>query len=182
MGVTARLSIDECLTYQAPPGFRDELIEREIVLSPNAKPLHADVAKQLEAILTGAVQGSSFLVRQRMNMLLQEEASMPSPDVFIMDKMRWNDAKARNQYPAESPQLAIEIQSPSDTRPRLRTKIELYLRNGSFAVWVVYPLKQTVVVVTDTDETEYRMGEHVPLPKELTQFAVAVEKIFDIEA
>jgi hypothetical protein len=58
MGVTARLSIDECLSYQVPPGFRDELIEREIVLSPNAKPLHADVAKQLEAILTGAVQGS----------------------------------------------------------------------------------------------------------------------------
>lgn len=87
----------------------------------------------------------------------------------MMDKVRWNEAKARNQYPAGSPQLAIEVQSPSNTRPRLRTKIELYLRNGSFAVCVVYPVKQTVVVFTDTEETEYRMGEHVPLPKELAQ-------------
>lgn len=81
MGVTTRLSIDEYLSYQAPPGFRDELIEGEIVLSPDPEPLHADVAKQLEAILTGAVQGTSVLVRQRMNMLLKEEESMPSPDV-----------------------------------------------------------------------------------------------------
>jgi hypothetical protein len=58
------------MSYQAPPGFRDELIEGEIVLSPEPKPLHADVAKQLEAILTAAVQGTSFIVRQRINFLL----------------------------------------------------------------------------------------------------------------
>jgi Uma2 family endonuclease len=181
MGVTSRLSIDEYMSYQAPPGFRDELIEGEIVLSPEPKPLHADVAKQLEAILTAAVQGTSFIVRQRINFLLQEEESMPSPDLFVMDKPRWNEAKASNQYPVDSPQLAIEIQSPSDTRPRLRKKIELYLRNGSFAVWVVYPLKKTVVVFTDADETEYRMGEHIPLPKLLAESTIAVDKIFEAE-
>jgi hypothetical protein len=94
MGVTTRLSIDEYLSFQAPSGFRDELIQGEIVLSADPKPPHADVAKQLETLLTGTVHGSSFLVRQRMNMLLQEEARTPSPDVFIMDKMRWNEAKA----------------------------------------------------------------------------------------
>jgi Uma2 family endonuclease len=106
---------------------------------------------------------------------------MPSPDLFVMDKPRWNEAKASNQYPVDSPQLAIEIQSPSDTRPRLRKKIELYLRNGSFAVWVVYPLKKTVVVFTDADETEYRMGEHIPLPKLLAESTIAVDKIFEAE-
>jgi len=64
---------------------------------------------------------------------------------------------------------------------RLRKKIELYLRNGSFAVWVVYPLKQTVVLFTDTEETEYRVGERVPLQKELAEFTVPVEKIFETE-
>src|SRR5271165_7051696 len=114
MGITTRLSIGEYLSYQAPPGFRDELIEGEIVLSPEPKPLHADVARQLEAILTSAVQGTSLLVRQRINVLIKEEVeSMPSPDVLIMDKMRWSEARAHNRYPVGGPHLAIEIQSPS---------------------------------------------------------------------
>jgi hypothetical protein len=49
IGVTKRLSIDEYLSDEAPPGFRDEQIEGEIVLSPDPKPVHADVANQLEA-------------------------------------------------------------------------------------------------------------------------------------
>jgi Uma2 family endonuclease len=77
-----------------------------------------------------------------------------------------------------SPQLAIEIQSPSNLRPRLRTKVELYLKNGSFAVWVVYPAKRTVVVFTESEEAEYRMGESVPLPEVLGEFVIPVEHIF----
>jgi Uma2 family endonuclease len=178
MGSTTRVSIDEYLSYQAPAGFRDELVGGELVLSPDPKPIHADVAKQLDMILTAALRGSRFLVRQRINMLLKDDESMPSPDVFVLDKTRWQEARDQNKYPVGSPQLAIEIQSPSNSRPRLRTKIELYLKNGSFAVWVIYPAKQTVVVFTESEEAEYRMGESVPLPGALGQFALLVENIF----
>jgi Uma2 family endonuclease len=37
-----------------------------------------------------------------------------------------------------APDLAVEVVS-SETAARLRTKIGLYLKNGSKAVWVVFP-------------------------------------------
>jgi Uma2 family endonuclease len=95
MGATTRVSIDEYLSYQAPAGFRDELIEGKIVLSPSPKPLHAGIAKPLDTTLMAALRGSPFLVRQRINMLLKDDESMPSPDVFVLDKTRWQEARVQ---------------------------------------------------------------------------------------
>jgi Uma2 family endonuclease len=70
-------------------------------------------------------------------------------------------------YPDGSPQLAVEVVSPSNRPARICRKVEVYLKNGGLAVWVVYPEKQKVLLATAEDETEYRRDEHVPLPSEL---------------
>ncbi len=164
MGTTARVSIPDFLNYKAPEGFRAELINGEIVLSPDPKPLHVDVAESVARILRAIVSKSSgaFVVRQRTNMIMDRDDSMPSPDVFVIDKHRWNEAGA-NTYPSGSPQLAIEIMSPSNTQPQIRPKTQLYPKNGAAAVWVVYPKKRTVLVSTQEEETEYRNDEATPV-------------------
>ena len=177
--ITARMSIEEYLSYEAPPGFRDELIEGEVILSPDPKPLHSTICKNLLIILDELLKGSSYAACLATNMALKEDGSMPSPDMFIIDKNRWTAAIREDRYPEGSPQLAIEVYSPSNRPGLVRKKIELYLKNGSAAVWVIYPKRRAVVVHEQSDVTaEYRDGEKLPLPAELSNSTIEVSKIF----
>jgi len=45
-----------------------------------------------------------------------------------------------------SPDLAVEVVSPSNTFTEMRRKIEMYLTNGSVRVWVVYPDERVVEI------------------------------------
>ncbi len=51
------------------------------------------------------------------------------------------------------PDLAIEIKSPSNTYKELREKAGTYIWGGSRLVWLVYPERQTVEVVTRSADT-----------------------------
>ncbi len=109
------MTIEEYLDYQAPEGMDDELIQGVVVLSPSAFPDHADIYEQLCELLRERLRGSGFVVRQGTSMRLEKSKSMPRPDVFVMDALRWKSAKATKSYPVGSPQLAIEVS-------RLRTR------------------------------------------------------------
>ena len=179
--VTARVSIEEYLSYEAPPGFRDELIEGEIILAPDPKPLHATICENLYQSMQEVLKNTEYSVHLATNMVLAKDDSMPSPDVFVIDKDRWTAAIREDKYPDGSPQLAVEVYSPSNRPGLIRKKIELYLKNGSAAVWVIYPKRRAVVVHDQSDLTaEYRDGEKLPLPAELSNSTIEVSKIFEL--
>ena len=50
------------------------------------------------------------------------------------------------RYVPKMPDLAVEIQSPSDTISRLRQKAQAYLENGTAIVWLVQPARHGVEV------------------------------------
>lgn len=146
------IHIDQYLAFEAPSGFRDELIEGEIVLSPDPKPLHAAVANRLSDLFRARLVGMPFIVQQRVNFRMEDCHSMPSPDVFVLDKSRWREAVETDTYPSGSPILAVEIVSPANRRKEIQRKTGLYLRHGSVEVWVVFPRKQVVEIWTKTDQ------------------------------
>ena len=80
-----------------PKGYRDELIYGRIIVSPEPKALHYDVADNLYRLLTAAA-GKKYRVAQRMNLRFPEEKSMPSPDVFVVELNEWKRARAENVY------------------------------------------------------------------------------------
>jgi len=172
------LTIEQYLSYEAPEGFRDELIDGEIILSPAAKPNHNDISLRLSDLLRSAVHGSSFIIRQEMNMRLNAQNSMPSPDVFVIGRARWNAAVAEDRYPEGSPELAIEVFSPSNNNRKFQRKLELYLQTGSAAVWVVYPETQTVRVHDRSGVRDFGSNETLQLPAPLPSATIAVADIF----
>ena len=123
-------SIEQYLAFQPPPGVKDELIQGEIVLSPSASPRHASVCTRLYDLLRDSLRGSAFVVRLDTSMRLEESESMPRPDVFVMDTERWEAAESKDAYPVGSPQLAIEVFSPSNATKEFRLKPALYLAGG----------------------------------------------------
>lgn len=43
-------------------------------------------------------------------------------------------------------------------------KAALYLKNGAIAVWIIYPRKQIVHVLTSDSTTVLAMDDNLPLP------------------
>ena len=141
------ITIEQYLAFEAPEGFRDELINGRIVVSPEPKALHFDVADNLYHLLTKAA-GKRYRVAQRMNLRFPDVNSMPSPDVFVIQMAEWKRVRLRDSYPEGSEVLlAVEVLSPSNRKPALQSKINIYTSHGIEA-WLVDPKQQEVKVFT----------------------------------
>ena len=140
MGTTKAppISVEQFLNFEAPSGYRVELLDGEIVLSPDPKPIHHDLVINVYDALRSRI-GKSFKVGMRTNMDLREVHYMPSPDVFVRAHESWRQARKENCYPSGSPILAVEVISPSNTEPNVLRKTDVYLRYGTVQVWNVYP-------------------------------------------
>ncbi len=138
--------------------MRDELIEGEIILSPSAKPLHAKIAANLFELLQ-PLRAFGYARAMEFGCRLGER-SLPGPDLAAIKMERWHNV-GENEYLVGSPELVVEIFSPSNRKGLMAQKVALYLQHGAEAVWVVYPKKQTVVVHDANGETEVRCGENL---------------------
>ncbi len=89
VSTVVRMSLSEYMQYTAPLGFRDELIEGELILSASPNRQHADVCHKLTRLLEGLVDESKFVVRNDMTLILnwdEEVGNRPRPDAFVMDR------------------------------------------------------------------------------------------------
>lgn len=78
------------------------------------------------------------------------------------------------------PDLAVEVKSPDDTYREMRAKAEYYLKNGTKMVWLIYPDKRLIELLTPTDfqilhETDVLTGGDL-----LPEFSVPVTEIFRV--
>lgn len=175
------ITVQQYLGFESPPGFRDELINGRIIVSPEPKPLHHDVALNVFKLLESAA-GTSFKTGMRINMTMEELNSAPSPDVWVVDREKWRAARTANTYPENAPILAVEVVSPSNRKRHIREKIELYLNTGGAAVWVVYPKRKEVSVHTaGAAERRYGIEDSVDVPAPLAKRRIAVADIFRLD-
>lgn len=182
VSTVVRMSLSEYMQYTAPLGFRDELIEGELILSASPNRRHADVCHKLTRLLERLVDESKFVVRNDVTLILnwdEEAGSRPRPDVFVMDKQRWINSDLQGGYPTGSPQLTIEVLSPSNTKEEMERKRRMYLGTGAIAVWLVNHVEETVEVYSQSQPpVTYRLRSSVPLPPELGSGAISVKDIF----
>jgi Uma2 family endonuclease len=186
MGVASQfVTLADYLKMESPEGADDELIKGEVVISSAAKPNHALITKRLMRLLDEVVDEAKFEVNVDMSIVVEpaDPASMPRPDVFVMDRARFRGAAVEDRYPEGSPELAIEVVSPSNTRKELADKIDLYLTHGSLAVWIVYRQKRSVVLWEAGGQSrEFRVGDTVPLPRAVSDRGIQVSEIFSVLA
>ena len=143
MGAKTLLSLEE---YMSLPddGNRYELNQGELVLMPPPKPEHDYILDNVKMILSTFVSGKRIgrIYGQAGYLLTREpEATIRQPDVSFLSRGR---VKRSGGYVEGSPELAVEIVSPSDSAEELRLKVKQYLAFGSHAVWVFYPKTRSV--------------------------------------
>jgi Uma2 family endonuclease len=135
---------------------REELIEGELIVSPGARTDHSEIVELLREQLSAGLNQKGYVLRYDFSCVLGSH-SMPGPDLVAVTRARWDQAVKAKDWLTGSPELVIEVSSPSNRK--LLNKAGLYLDHGAEQVWIVYPKTRTVTVVTADATTEARIGE-----------------------
>jgi Uma2 family endonuclease len=76
------------------------------------------------------------------------------------------------------PDLAVEIQSPGQSDKLVVDKAEYYLANGTQMVWLVYPTKKLVELLTKDDRQLLTLTDTLRGGTLLPDFSLPVKDIF----
>ena len=120
----------------------------------------------------GAVYNQSGFILGRDPDLLLE------PDVAFVQRARFPENS--RGYPAQAPDLVVEIASPSQTGPSIEEKTALYLEAGVRLIWIFDPVRR-VVRGRRPDGTDRLLSEQDELDGEdvLPGFRLPVSGLFD---
>jgi Uma2 family endonuclease len=173
---TALMTVDEFLKLPDIEERRVELIQGEVADMPSGGPVHERVKSNLNAILV------VWLSQHPIGQLFAETGYRVDdhdsliPDLSVLSSDRVDGSP--HDLLQGAPDLAIEIVS-SETAARLRTKIDLYLKHGSKAVWAVFPEQRVIEVHTPNGqikkvEQDQVLEDHDALPG----FSTPVSVIF----
>ena len=169
----------EDLLNMPDDGLRHELIKGELLTMPVPKLLHGFVTMKLSVLLYNHIEANNLglLVGESGFHLESGPDTVLGPDIAFVARDRVGDDK--DCFFPGSPDLAVEVLSPSDRRGKVERKTTLYLELGGRSVWNVNPRKRTVEVV-HADGQRWLFHENDELFDDTVPgFRVAVSKIFE---
>jgi len=143
-------SIDEYHAFCDLPeneGLEFELIDGEIAEKDMASLSSSEIALEIGRLL------GNFLAGNRTGRLtgadggyILDGENIRMPDVGYISHVRMPDMPEREGL--FSPDLAVEVMSPTDRIKPARKKAERYLAHGTRIVWLVIPKTRSVEVYT----------------------------------
>ena len=143
---TARISWQAFEELPDGDGFHREVVEGDLIILPPAKSRHSKIAfATAEALLPLKQKGIAKVYMEAGYKLSDNPPTWIQPDVSVLRTERAVTTSG-DDYFIGSPELAIEIVSPSETARDLNRKIDALLAGGSLAVWVIYPEEREVRV------------------------------------
>ncbi len=126
---------------------RWELVNGELITVSSPTPRHQDIVFRILLAIRRYLDGRgiSALAYQDVEFALTDNDQV-RPDVCVLlgDKAHRLDPD-RSPIPG-SPDIAIEVISPTELSSESHGKVRAYLREGTAEVWQVYPKTRTVQI------------------------------------
>jgi Uma2 family endonuclease len=159
MVTKTRLTLEEFLAMPEIDEQRLELIDGEVYERMAPRWGHGFIAGEFYAILReyGAASVEPRAVIPGSGNL---EGSAPIPDVAFY-RTGW---PAADEWMTLPPDIAIEVLSPGQRLPDIRSKIEAYLAFGIREIWIVDPRSRTVEVFAGTARVRFSDKETLTTP------------------
>jgi len=156
-----------------------ELINGEVVTMPRAAQRHDIIRGNILDALIVYLHANRDL---GLKALPDTQFVVGSNDTFIPESCviaihRLNPGQ--HKYLQGTPELAIEVVSPSESAAYLRIKTEAYLANGSRSVWIVFPEVRSVMVYTRDSLREVKGDQFITDPL-LPGFSSPVAAFFEL--
>ena len=157
------MTVDE---YRQLPDREDVIQELHwgmVVTLSRPKMKHAKLQLRLVDLLRPKVEHLGIVAAEVAFRALPEY-DLRGADVAYVSRQRW-DSTDDNDNLHGSPELAIEVLSPSNTKAEIHEKAVLCLSSGAQEFWVVDPKRETVSVTRQSGApTVYQIGDRIPLP------------------
>ncbi len=146
-------------------------------MSPSANRRHADLCCRMYDLLKERLN-TSFLVRLDTTHHLGDTEG-PRPDVFVISQDRWVAADKTGGFPEGSPELAIEVLSPSNSRTEMAIKREVYFSDPRcIEIWEVDEEERNIIRYTRGEAIEYSAADSIPLPRKLGDGSISLGAVF----
>lgn len=174
------MTADEFEEWTERPENRDrlfELIHGEIVEKVPTEE-HGYIILKLGSRIVAYIEmrGIGRVVSDARHRLPGEDYNARQPDIsYYADATR---PIVRRGSVYQTPDLAIEIKSPTDTNKLLREKANYYLATGASAVWLVFPEKRLIEVHTPDDYETLTEADTLDGGDVLPGFTLPVRDIF----
>jgi Uma2 family endonuclease len=172
--------IPEDLDYLPEDGYVYELWKGELIRMSPGKIRHGADAGQL------AIKLGAYLDAHRIGRLFVAEPgfrvgpanSVIAPDLAFIRRERLA-LFPPDEYGPVSPDLAVEVVSPSNTGVKMKSKVAAYLTKGARLVWVLYPKRARIRVYrADGTESILRADDRLDGEDLLPGFSVSVRDLF----
>ncbi len=169
------LTVDEWEQIPNPPGGRYELHHGELVFVSYPVRQHGDLQRWLQKALEPFAEPKGFLVAVEYPYRPFPENEVWGADVACVLQSRH---RATEKWLMGSPELVIEVKSPSNTKQELYDKAMTTLAgDGAVEFWVVDAATATVTVYSKSSGVHvYRKPESVPV--EVTGGIISLEELF----
>lgn len=156
--------------------IKDELIGGEIVKMAPSWQRHDRIKNRISRLINRYLDQNPQL---DLESLVEMGAEVGNRDVFVPDVslVKLSRCSEKERIFRGSPDLAIEVVSPSDTTKKLKAKVSSYLQGGSSTVWVVFPESRSVTIYSG-DSTRELNGDQTITDPLLPEFFLPVSDFF----
>ena len=180
MSTTTHLMTAEELVNLPDDGNHYELIKGELLTMPPPGDEHGAVTMNLSFLLAMYVKENNLgaLRAAETGFKLESDPdTVLAPDIAFIARERlgpriWG-------YRSGPPDLAVEVMSQWDSKPKAVRKAELWLDLGARSVWIVNPRKRTVDVFRSNGERKLFHETDDLVDGTVPGFRVKVSEIFD---
>lgn len=162
-------------------GTRLELVRGEVVSMSRPNWEHGEIAGNVHMLIklflrdhpVGRVTVEGGVITER------GPDTVRGPDVSFMSKDRMPLGERMNRFADQTPDLCVEVVSPSNTRAKLNDKIKEYFFTGCQVVWVIDPDERSVTVFREPMEGKVlKMGATLDGGEVLPSFSCKVAELF----
>jgi Uma2 family endonuclease len=143
-------------------GVVQELHWGQVVTLTRPRMRHARLQSRLVRLLRPKAEHLG-VVESEVAFRALPEYELRAADVAFVSRSRWIATDDDDNLHG-SPELVIEILSPSNTKSDIREKAALFLSTGAEEFWVVDPKQKSVTVMRRQSGTSvYETGDRIPL-------------------
>jgi Uma2 family endonuclease len=169
-------TVEEYEQIPDPPGGRYELHHGELVLVTWPLRQHKALQRRLRKILETAGEPLGYVVDTEYPYRPLPNSEVWGADVACLLSER---DQASEKWLAGSPEIVIEVKSPSNTKDELGDKAMTTLAGeGAAEFWIVDAKTRSVLVYTKIDGTRlYRAPESLPVS--LLNSEISLETLFE---
>ncbi len=176
MEVKTKLTAEEFFKLY-PEESRLELIDGEVYEMPAPNVVHQRLVGNIYMTLRLFLKGKSGEVILSPVDVVLDEGNILQPDIVYTSE----PSKVREKIYG-SPELVVEVVSPSTFKRDLTDKMKLYEKHGVKEYWLVFPLEKTIMVYELKDNSyellSYATEKGKVKSKVLEGFEMEVEEVF----